>query len=96
MTRHQRSIAPDPLLLAAAPTLLLLVAGLATGLRRWQWARVCERICGPFLPGDASAAWIEAFRRAMDWHTPLAASAAAAMILGLLAVARRARGRGTN
>jgi hypothetical protein len=81
MSRRERSLRPDPALLVAAPALGFLVAGLATALSRWRWQVVCERVCGPFLPADWPPAWIESFRRAMDWQTPLAVAAVATLVL---------------
>jgi hypothetical protein len=96
MNLRERSRPASAALLLAAPALGLLAAGLALALERWHWAMVCVRICGPFLPADLPQREIEAFRRALDWHTPLALAAAAALAVLALWLGLRAGRRGPS
>jgi hypothetical protein len=73
----------------AAAGLLLAVLGAAIAFDRFQWAALCERICGPFtLPEH-----VDALRRSMDWQTPLAWAATGVGLLALLLAVQRARPR---
>lgn len=81
MAPRQRSHRASAAVLLAAPALCLLASSLVLAFERWRWAWICVRVCGPFLPADLTHREREAFLRAMDWHTPLAAAAAAALVL---------------
>jgi hypothetical protein len=81
LTCRERSQPASVALLLAAPALCLLAASLLLAFERWRWESICVRICGPFLPVELPYRDIDAFRRAMDWHTPLAVAAAAALVL---------------
>jgi hypothetical protein len=81
MPCRERSQPVSAPLWVAAPALILLETSLAEALQRWAWERVCLMTCSPFLPADMPAAWIASWRRALDWHTPLAVAGGAALVL---------------
>jgi hypothetical protein len=90
LSRRQRCHPASVALLVATVALGFLAVGLAVAFERWRWNLLCARICGPFLPADWPPAWIESFRKAMDWHTPLAVAAVAALGLVVLWTGRHA------
>lgn len=90
MTRRERSQPVHAALLLAAPALCLLAASLLLALERWRWESICARVCGPFLPVGLAHRDIESLRRALDWHTPLAVAAGAALVLLAIGAGARA------
>lgn len=63
---------------------------LALASRRWRLEAVCTYSCPPYLPADM----VDAFRRALDWQTPLVWAALPWLVLPVAwLLLRRARRR---
>ena len=81
MAPRERSRRASAAVLLATPALGLLASSLVLAFERWRREWICARVCGPFLPADLSGRERAALLRAMDWQSPLAVAAAAALVL---------------